>query len=97
MMPPQDKVCPKCGGGIPFGTECPTCGPRRSNTTMVVVSALLLTCLGIPAGLVGACFLMIASSPGGSSTSGNYVLIGFLGLAIPLLFTVLLIRSVIKK
>lgn len=95
MMPPQEKVCPKCGGAIPFGTDCPTCGPPRANTTMVVVSAVLLAVVGLPAGLAGACFLLFA--PGSGTSSASFALIGFLGLALPLLFLVMLIRAVMKK
>ena len=97
MIPPSDHTCPKCGNQIPYGsTVCSVCGQGgRASRTAVAIWAVLLVLVGLPAGLLGGCFILIASGGMGGSGSGlaGTVALGGLGVLLPVFFLVMLIRA----
>lgn len=87
-------TCPNCGAqrpaGIPYCSNCgygmPGRGPTRPSP---VVWIILFVLIGLPAGCLGGCFLLLSS--GGSEVS--WALLGLAGIAVFVLLLVMLIRK----
>lgn len=74
---PDVEVCPNCGiAAFSVATGCPRCGFGKAKTRVGVLigGVLLFTCVGLPFGAFGSCFLLAgASSIGGSNPGGNVI------------------------
>ena len=92
----QTITCPNCGAVRPAGIEyCSNCGYGRPDVLppsrkTPIAWILMFALLGVPAGCLGGCFLLIGSGTGGSPEA---VLGGLLGVAIFIAMLVMLIRS----
>lgn len=96
MIPPPDRTCPQCGNTIPYEAKiCHVCGHgRRANSTAIAIWVLLLVLVGMPAGLLGGCFLLMSGGMGGGAAGTAQMLgLGLIGVALPVFFLVMLIRA----
>ncbi|MBS1714815.1 MAG: hypothetical protein JST30_10815 [Armatimonadetes bacterium] len=97
MIPPPDRVCPKCGNSIPIGNaSCSVCGWGRTTGGLVALWVVLLVLVGLPAGLMGGCFLLLAGLSAGTSptrTDAVWTVLSLLGILLPVFFIVMIVRS----
>lgn len=89
-MKPIERRCPKCGTTFdPSMNVCPSCG-RSATSGLTVLWAVLLAVIGLPVGLMGACFLFFGSTTGRNGDLG-LLLIGVALLLVPAVLLALLI------
>ena len=95
MPPPQNQTCPKCGAPLsPKGLACPVCG--TVGRPGVALWTVLLVVVGLPAGLIGACSIMMSGSPSSPSSSAIAQLTGVVAILVPIVMLAMLIRAVRK-
>jgi predicted nucleic acid-binding Zn ribbon protein len=91
---PQTVTCPNCGAARPAGIAyCSNCGYTgiERKKTKPLVWVLLFAIVGVPAGCMGSCFLLMTN--GGVTGQLGMTGIGILGLAIFVALLWMLIRS----
>lgn len=104
---PLHARCPKCGSPMPSEQSyCPNCGnmvppvsrghgarpvPQRNKGANIVLFIILFLFVGLPAGAVGACFLVFAQGEPG------FIAIGLGGGLLAVLLLVLMIRSMVSR
>ncbi|MBC8066205.1 MAG: hypothetical protein H7Y17_15340 [Chlorobia bacterium] len=98
--PVQDRgsQCPNCGSFRPAGqVYCANCGYGRpthaqaSSNTAQIVWIVLFILIGLPAGCLGGCFLVLGGGFGGTDVSFWLLTMGslvvFLGLLVMLILS----------
>jgi hypothetical protein len=100
QLPPV-VACPNCGATIPHGSNyCASCGygapapPARKNLN--VLWLVLFVIVGIPAGCLGGCFMLIAGGPA-NIPNWQPLLVGLAGVGVFVLLLTLLVRSNVRK
>jgi hypothetical protein len=103
----EGSNCPNCGAFRPAGqTYCANCGygqPRPASgggNPLLPLWIVLFVIIGLPAGCLGGCFLLMTGTAGYSSSRVDFVvplLIGLAGVAIFVGLLVALIKSARKK
>ncbi len=94
-----ERACPKCGAGNPArALQCANCGlSLRQKGSKSVVWIALFVALGVPAGCLGGCFMLFAStsmsSPQAQPGAMALAAVGLVGIAIFGVLLWFLIRS----
>lgn len=81
--------CPNCGQPLAGSPEfCSACGMRLTapagpveSSTHRVISMILLILIGVPAGLMGGCFVLVGSGAGPKEFA-NWAAPGIVGIAV---------------
>jgi len=98
VIPPPERICPQCGNPIPLGMgSCSVCGHGRASTGLLALWIVLLVLVGLPAALMGGCFLFLTtltpSPPGGTRIDPVWTILSLLGVLLPVFFIVMIVRS----
>lgn len=99
----EGTPCPNCGSFRPANqTYCANCGygmvhQQPSNTGLQVLWIVLFILIGLPAGCLGGCFLLVGLGSPSSTNDITFWMFVAAGLGVFILLLWLMIRSFRKK
>ena len=99
MIPPPERICPKCGNSIPIGSSsCSVCGWGRLSGGLVALWIVLLVVVGLPAAMMGGCMLLFATTlphptSGSRGVDPVWLVLSVVGILLPVFFIVMIARS----